>query len=428
MGLMDRLLYRAKDAKLLGIFRLIFGILMFAECLRIVKMNVISDGLLKPQIALKYPFMDWIPTGTATTLYLSLAVLFVSSLLIALGKWTKWAAGLGLVAFCFIFLQDNTMYNNHLYMYALLFFLFTFVDADAVFTLSDGFGKKGERAAIPAWNYNIFKFLVFIVYFFGGIAKLSSSWLSGKVPSAIIGQLPADSVFLSLFGKTFGTTFLQYGGLLFDLSIGSLLLFKPTRKFAVVALIIFNLMNGNVLFNDIGLFPYFMLACTLLFFDRDAEGEPSLIGKSSLVTGLIAAFVAIQVLVPIRGNFLCENPEWYGPGSKFSWRMKMHTRTVDDIDIRINDTKSDASSQVFLNSFLNSNQIKHLTNEPRNLITVANFFRDYAKQKFKVDANISMKPMISFNGSSKMPMLKPNTDLNALPFNSTNTSWLNPPK
>src|SRR5215208_3517150 len=107
------------------------------------------------------------------------------------------------------------------------------------------------------------------------------------------------------------------GGLLLDLLVVPLLLWRRTRLFAFAAAVVFNLINGVIF--DIGIFPWLMLGALLIFFPPellrrfarafmssgdavpDAEPSqacvrpatsscPSLTSSQKLVAGLLAAY------------------------------------------------------------------------------------------------------------------------------------------
>ena len=59
----------------------------------------------------------------------------------------------------------------------------------------------------------------------------------------------------------------SYGGLLFDLLIGFMLINRRTRLLALPLLLFFHLLNA-FLFN-IGVFPWLMIASTVVFFAPD---------------------------------------------------------------------------------------------------------------------------------------------------------------
>ena len=59
----------------------------------------------------------------------------------------------------------------------------------------------------------------------------------------------------------------SYGGLLFDLAVVPLLLWKRTRLQAFLAAVVFHLCNALLFEFSIGVFPWMMIAATLMFFD-----------------------------------------------------------------------------------------------------------------------------------------------------------------
>ena len=59
--------------------------------------------------------------------------------------------------------------------------------------------------------------------------------------------------------------FMSYGGLVYDLIVGPLLLFDRTKWLGVALSLFFHLTNKLVM--NIGIFPWFMIASTTFFFD-----------------------------------------------------------------------------------------------------------------------------------------------------------------
>src|ERR1041384_4800053 len=122
-------------------------------------------------------------------------------------------------------------------------------------------------------------------------------------------------------GLLFASGFVVYsfviGGLLLDLLVVPLLLWRRTRPFAFAAAILFNLINAVIF--EIGIFPWLMLGALLIFFPPDllrrfarafmSPGEAfpdaakpqapvssSLEPSQKIVAGLLAAYLAIQLL------------------------------------------------------------------------------------------------------------------------------------
>ena len=134
------------------------------------------------------------------------------------------------------------------------------------------------------------------------------------------------------------------GGLLLDLLVVPLLLWRRTRPFAFAAAVAFNLINAVIF--DIGIFPWLMLGSLFIFFPRDLvrrfarafmstgepepvaqpRSDPSLFVSRKVVTGLLAAYLAIQIVLPLRHHLYPGDVSWTEEGHNFSWHMKLRTK------------------------------------------------------------------------------------------------------
>src|ERR1041384_7199163 len=70
-----------------------------------------------------------------------------------------------------------------------------------------------------------------------------------------------------LFASGFVVYSFVFGGLLIDLLVVPLLLWRRTRVFAFAAAVLFNLINAVIF--EIGIFPWLMLGALLIFFPPD---------------------------------------------------------------------------------------------------------------------------------------------------------------
>ena len=70
-----------------------------------------------------------------------------------------------------------------------------------------------------------------------------------------------------ILGYEYSAYAMSYGGLLYDLFVGLLLIWNPTFWIGITATIFFHTLN-KLVFN-IGIFPYLMIASTSLFFRPD---------------------------------------------------------------------------------------------------------------------------------------------------------------
>ena len=158
---------------------------------------------------------------------------------------------------------------------------------------------------------------VVIVYFYGGIAKLNADWLGRMEPmrSALETAAKGNALEDLLTSNPLLWTF-TYGGVLFDLLIGPLLWWKRTRMYALPLVFFFNVSN-HFLFDDIGVFPFFMMAATILFFDPEEIarflGARKELGRRRIekttgedrrwrpvITPVLVLYLVFQLLFPLR--------------------------------------------------------------------------------------------------------------------------------
>lgn len=264
-----------------------------------------------------------------------------ASILVALGLFYRLACvAMTLMLFYALFMTRVT-FNNHYYLFALIGLLLCFTMADERVSVRSIFRSR-PPSKIPYWNYFILQFQIGIVFFFGGLAKINPDWLTGAVTDPMIWKTFGMFDQLHLASLAF-----SWAGMLFDLLIPFFLFWKRTRLWAVILVIAFNLTNGLLLFDNIGLFPYAMIVLTVLAFldtaylDKFAKkylsqyipvgkhkGERRMLIPKSALMIVLAAYFTFQCLFPMRHYVIKGHPEWTDQGSTFAWRMKSSSKLI----------------------------------------------------------------------------------------------------
>lgn len=263
---MQRLLTRLTqplDILPLVFFRVAFGLIMLWECWRYFNFNRIVRYFIAPDFYFTYWGFHWVqplPGDGMIWLWHGLGLL---SVLIALGLCYRIATTLFFVAFTYSFLIDQTQYLNHFYLISLISFLLILIPAHRKWSL-DALLRKGIRSeTAPLWALYSLRAQLTIVYFFGGVAKLNWDWLRGEPMRDWLASRTDFPLIGHLFTQEWMVYSFSYGGLLFDLLIVPLVLWRRTRWFGLALAAGFHLTNAR-LFN-IGIFPWFALCATLLF-------------------------------------------------------------------------------------------------------------------------------------------------------------------
>jgi hypothetical protein len=192
-----------------------------------------------------------------------------------------------------------------------------------------------------------------IVYFYAGVAKLNGDWLAGEPMRSWLVARYRFRIISQWVNEEFLVYAFAYGGLLLDLLIAPALLWRRSRPFAFVVAIIFHLLNAKLF--SIGIFPWFMIAATALYFPPDwprrlfarvrgivleparrlSRARPltnesaTITHRQRLIAGLLGAYIAAQLLVPMRHLLYPGNVSWTEEGHDFSWHMKLRDKEAE---------------------------------------------------------------------------------------------------
>ncbi|MBK7639536.1 MAG: HTTM domain-containing protein [Bacteroidetes bacterium] len=331
-----------------------------------------------------------------------------------------------IILYIYFFTLDISFFNNHYYFIILLCILLLGIKANKQFSIDRILFRFSDNH-IPSWNYNIIKFQIFCLYFYAGITKLNPDWLQLNTMKA---SLLYDNEYIDnpLLKSDLAIYIFSYGGLIFDIFIGFLLLYKPTRVFAIIIALIFHLVNYATI--EIGIFPILMMFSCLIFIEPSAfESWVFKLFKQKLnntvkskvqsdynnvIKYALTIYITIQLLLPLRHFLIKGNVDWTGEGIMYSWRMKSVARYRGDLKIILLDKNSKKELKVDL--YLPKHQQKILFYKPVLFLQL----RDYLLQKTnrkKENTIMNVIATASINGSKLSYLIYPNIDLCKVEFN-----------
>ena len=414
---MKAFLLRPTDPISLSFFRIIFGACLLWEIIYLFRIDFIEGYITNPQVHFNYDFAPFAQPLPQPALSLILLGLLTSSILLVIGKFVKQAAWFTFISFSYILLIDKAYYNNHLYLICLFAFFFAITSSSQSISVEKMTPKK-----VPYWQLLLFQLQLGIVYFYGGIAKINSDWLIQFEPvKTILNQRASDSMFSSTLQSDGAVYFISYGGLLFDLVIFFLLMYRPTRKIALIGAVIFNGMNAW-LFDDINIFPFMMLGALVLFIEPEkirnfvtkklpfiklAPPEQTIDPTKNLTFQLLGIYFILQLLLPLRHFLFQGNTEWTGKAQYFSWRMKIQTRETEKMEFSVLNYDKKEIVNVDLRSFgLNDDQIRLLSMHPETGVKLAKEIRRTAELKGMKNIEVKANVIVSFNGRTPQSLYK----------------------
>ncbi|WP_298513339.1 HTTM domain-containing protein [uncultured Kordia sp.] len=440
-------LQQQTNAAPLAVFRIGFGLMMCYGIIRFWAHGWIESLYLEPTFHFSYYGFEWAkPLGSFT--YLIFILCGLSAFFVALGLKYRLAIITFFLSFTYIELMDKTTYLNHYYFISILSFLMIFLPANATFSI-DNLWRKRSYEEIPKWTIDAIKLLLGIVYFYAGLAKLNSDWLFKAQPLKI--WLPSKFD-LPLIGETvlqqdWFHYAMSWSGMLYDLCIPFLLLYKRTRVFAFVLVVFFHVFT-RVLF-PIGMFPFVMIVGTLIFFDAGfhqkviafiKKGIHTVIkvnttavetlsnynlSYKSMVIPIVVAFFAIQILFPFRYMLYPGELFWTEQGYRFSWRVMLMEKAGIST-FKIVDGKTGNYFYVKNSDFLTEFQEKQMSFQSDFILEYAHYLGDHFTSQGHENVQVFVDSHVALNGRISQPYIDNTVDLYQQKESFKHKHWILP--
>ena len=437
-----RYLNKKQDSSSLAIFRLGFGFLMLYSVIRIWSKGWIESLYLLPSFHFSYLGFEWVkPIDNYT--YLIFLVCAISSFFVAIGYKYRYSVILLFLSFTYIELMDKTTYLNHYYLVSLISFLMIFLPANASYSL-DSFIRNKSFKLIPKWNVDALKLMICIVYFYAGIAKINSDWLLEAQPLKIWLTSKYDLPILgnTIFQMDWIHIFFSWSGMFYDLLIAFILLNKNTRPFGFILVVLFHVMTA-ILFPSIGMFPYIMITCSIIFFEPETHKKildrTFVIIKNPLnkiksikvynyrntkvVQTLMIVFFSIQLLFPFRYFLYPGELFWNEQGYRFSWRV-MLIEKKGFTELKVVDSKTSESFYVTNDKFLTEFQERQMSFQPDFILEYAHYIGDYYNKNGLNNVQVYAESFVTLNGRLSKRFIDPNVDLMKEKRGFSNKKWI----
>ena len=418
------------DAAPLAVFRIFFGLMMCISIIRFWWNGWIDQLYIQPKFFFSYYGFEWIqPLGIYT--YLLFLVCGLSALAVAIGYRYTWSILVFFLSFTYIELMDKTTYLNHYYFISILSFLMLFLPAGAHYSWDAYVNPRKAYQKIPLWCIHSIQLLMAIVYVYAGLAKVNSDWLMEAMPLKI--WLPSKYD-IPVLGELLQLTWVHYAfswfGMLYDLMIPFLLLYRPTRKFAFFLVIVFHVMT-RVLF-PIGMFPFIMIVSATIFFDAsvhqkilrtiskwinipyakvaNAKVFEYSVKKRKFFTLVIATFFMIQLLLPWRYLVYPHELFWTEEGYRFSWRVMLMEK-AGYAQFKVVNSETGKRFYVDNSDFLTAYQEKQMSFQPDFILEYAHFLGDHFQQQGHQNVEIYVESYVALNGRKSQPYVNPEINL-----------------
>ena len=450
-------LFEPVDISFLVFFRILFGGIMLWEVYRYFANGWITRYFVQPAINFTYYGFSWVKPWPGRGMYIHYFVLGAAAACVMLGLFYRIAAPVFFLAFTYTFLLDQTRYLNHFYLVCLVSFLMCFLPAERAVSVDALLRRKIRSDVVPAWTLWLLRAQIGIPFFFGGIAKLNRDWIHGGEPMRIwlrpLTKMPGVG---HVFAADWVVYSFVYGGLLLDLLVVPLLLWRRTRLVAFAAAVMFNLMNAVIF--DIGIFPWLMLGALFIFFPPDlprrfarafmSPGEefvnedrsqakaapetsvtrnrwPSLTFSQKIAAGVLAVFFVIQLVLPLRHYVYPGDVNWTEEGHNFAWHMKLRTKDGEGV-FTVTHPATGQTWTINPKDYLETHQVTKMTTKPDLLVQFAHYLAEEKRREGYDNVEVRARVMVSLNGRQPQLFIDPNVDLAKQEMSLLAAPWIMP--
>jgi vitamin K-dependent gamma-carboxylase len=428
------------DGASLGLFRAGFGLMMLVSIIRFWARGWIEQLYLQPKMFFPYWGFGWIEPWPGVGMYVHFAVLGVLAALIMVGFWSRPASFLFFLGFTYVELIDRTTYLNHYYLISILALLMAFLPVECAFSVRGALRRGAEPCSIPRWSLYVMRMQVGLVYVTAGLAKLRVDWLFRAEPLHTWLLASADMPILGPLLMHESLAFaMSWAGAFFDLFVVAFLLWRPTRRFAYAAVLLFHAVTG-VLF-PIGVFPIVMSLSATIFFEPDwprrlfgghaHNGQPAPVRPSPLTLlqrvgfAVLAAHFAVQIAFPWRQLLYTGNTCWREEGFRFAWHVMLMEKT-GQVDFRVVDDRSGKSWVVSPRQSLTPLQVRMMATQPDMILSFAHHLEEAWKQQGYADVSVYADAWASLNGRPRQRLVSPEVDLSEQREGWAPKTWIVP--
>jgi len=433
---MNKFLFKHIDNTGLVLWRVVFGALIATEAFGAIATGWLRRTLVEPQFTFNFIGFDFLQPLPGDGMYYYFILMGIFGVLVMLGYKYRFSMACYALMWTCVYLMQKTSYNNHYYLMMLLCWLMVFLPANRWFSLDAKLNPEIKSPSAPRWTYLVVIFQVWLVYTFASIAKFYPDWLNATT-TALFMKGKSDYWLIGSFLQLDWVHWcIAYVGILFDLLIIPLLLWRRTRFIGFAISVFFHLFNSIVF--QIGIFPYMSMAFALFFFSSEilqkrflpkkklyTLGEVKVPSYKPLLIGVFSVYFIFQIGLPLRHWGFQDDVLWTEEGHRLSWRMMLRSKGSRLI-VYTQEEGSEEKKAYNFRKILSKKQQRSVKSKPDLLWRLAKEIKK-AEAKEGRDVKVFMDVKLKINGGEYHQFIKPDIDIAAqewFPFK--HLDWLEP--
>lgn len=419
---MNKFLFKHIDNSGLALFRVVFGFLIAMEAFGAILTGWVQRTLVEPDFTFNFIGFDFLQYLQGPQLYVYFVVMGIFGVFVMLGFKYRVSMLLYALMWTAVYLLQKSSYNNHYYLMMLLCWIMAFLPANRWYSLDARINPEIKSGSMPQWVLLVLILQVWIVYTYASIAKFYPGWLDGSMAALLMRGKRDYWLVGDLLQQSWVHWAITYTGILFDLLIVPLLLWRRTRLAAFIIGIFFHLFNSIIF--QIGIFPYMSIAFALFFFSPEILNRRFFPDKKVYIAGEVivpkhknvliigfSIYFIFQIGLPSRHWFFKDDVLWTEEGHRLSWRMMLRSRS-GTLQIYIADKDTGIREKYEHTALLGYKQQGAVKSKPDMMWQLAQRIKKLEQEKGR-DVGVYFDSFLSINGSEYSRFIDPDVDLAA---------------
>lgn len=417
---MNNFLFKQIDNIGLVLFRAVFGLLITIEAFGAIATGWVRRNLVEPPFTFNFIGFDFLQYLQGDLMYYYFALMGIFGVFVMLGYKYRFSMIAYAILWSGVYLMQKSSYNNHYYLMMLLCWIMAFLPANRWFSLDAKINPEIKSPATSRWVLLILILQVWIVYTYASVAKWYPGWFDASVPAMLMSG-KADYWLIGDFLQLGWVHWaIAYTGILFDLLIVPLLLYKRTRFLGFAISVFFHLFNSIVF--QIGIFPYMSIAFALFFFSPEIlkrrilprkklySGDEVIVPKhKNLLIAVLSIYFLFQIGLPLRHWFFKDDVLWTEEGHRLSWRMMLRSRS-GTLNVYVADKENGTRKYYDYTKILGRKQNAAVRSRPDLMWQLAQKIKEVESEKGR-DVAVFMESFVSINNGPYHPFTDPQVDL-----------------
>ena len=434
---MNKFLFKQIDNTGLSLFRVIFGLLITLEAFGAIATGWVRRVFVDPDFTFNFIGFDFLQVFVGEGMYFYFALMGIFGIFVMLGYKYRIAMFSYAILWTTVYFMQKTSYNNHYYLMVLLCWIMAFLPTNRRYSLDVKLNPSFKSLSMPQWVKWTLILQVAIVFTYGSVAKWYPDWFNGTAPGIILRSKKHYFLIGELLQQNWAHYVVAYFGIIFDLLIIPMLLWKRTRLLGFYLSLFFHLFNSIVF--QVGIFPYMSIAFALFFFSSETiqkrfKLKKEIYQKNELIIpkhnvnipiGIFIVYFIFQIGLPLRHWAIKDDVLWTEEGHRMSWRMMLRSKS-GTLTVRVKDKNTGDSKVYNYRKMLSAKQNRSVKSKPDLMWQLAQKIKTIEKENGN-DVAVFFNSKVSVNGGPYFQFTNDTIDIASLIWEPIlHTSWLLP--